>query len=118
MEITEEVVNGETYTITTHDSGHVVRELKMTASQTAALISARDRIMSVKQFLTTRFTPQELAALNTFCKTDALAESYKEILLASQRQEVVLDDPVLSGAIDYYIARGVIAAERKADILA
>ena len=35
--ITEEIINGEVYTVTGHDSGHITKELKMTEAQKAIL---------------------------------------------------------------------------------
>lgn len=40
MEVTEEIINGEVYTITTYDDGHVVKELKMTDAQKAQMAAA------------------------------------------------------------------------------
>ena len=40
MEVTEEIINGEVYTITKHDSGHVIKELKMTDAQKAQMAAA------------------------------------------------------------------------------
>jgi len=37
MKITETTINGEVYTVTEYDSGHVIKELKMTAAQKAIL---------------------------------------------------------------------------------
>jgi predicted house-cleaning NTP pyrophosphatase (Maf/HAM1 superfamily) len=41
MEITEVVIDGEVYTITKHDSGHIIKELKETPEQAAAKEAAR-----------------------------------------------------------------------------
>jgi len=53
MEITEEIINGEVYTITKYDSGHVIKELKMTDTQKAqmaviAAIPTPDPLAEVK----------------------------------------------------------------------
>jgi hypothetical protein len=37
MKITEEIINGEIYNITEHDSGHIIKELKMSDAQKAII---------------------------------------------------------------------------------
>lgn len=114
--VTEETINGVAYVVTTHDSGRITRELKMSEAQKAAIAVART--VTLKQFLMQRFTSQELTAINALRRTDDLADALVNILLASQKQEVELDDPDLSTALDYFVAQSVLTAERKAAILA
>jgi len=39
MEVTEIIIDGEVYTITTLDSGHVIKELKMTDEQKLLILN-------------------------------------------------------------------------------
>lgn len=62
-----------------------------------------------------RFTAQERAALRAAAKTDdAVADL---LLLVQAAQEVVSNDPVTVGGMDYLVAFGLITEERKTEIL-
>ena len=51
MKITEEIINGEVYTITEHDSGHIIKELKMTEAQKAILAVKVEPVDSLADIL-------------------------------------------------------------------
>lgn len=115
MTITEETINGEIYTITTHDSGHVIRELKMTEAQIAALaVKPTSRIMSKLSFKR-KFSMEELGAFKTLSKTDVAAEVFDDLLNISE--EINLDDPLIAQGMAYLVAQDIITQAKADDIL-
>ena len=55
MKVTEEIINGEVYTVTEYDSGHIIKELKMTEAQKAIMNTpqppAPDLLTDIKEKL-------------------------------------------------------------------
>ena len=115
MNITEEIINGEIYTITTHDDGHVIRELKMTEAQ-MALINAKPpkRILTKYEFRSL-FTVAQKAAILVASKTDPIIEVFNTDMMAAD--EINLDYPDVTAGLDYLISLNLIPAELKNQII-
>jgi len=109
MHITEEIINGETYQIITMDNGSVIRQLKMTEAQIAAMASKKRRIMSKLEFKR-QFSMGELVAFKTAAKSDATMEVFDDLLNISE--EINLDDPLIAQGMDYLVTKEIITQEK------
>jgi hypothetical protein len=63
-----------------------------------------------------RFTAQERIAVRAARATDPIIDDFLD--LGEKRGAVLLSSPRLAGALDYMIGTGLIAADRKAEVLA
>lgn len=110
----EETINGETYTVTTLDSGHVIRELKMTEAQLAAMAPIIKNTMLQWDFIK-KFSLEEWAAFKTLKKTDVTAEILDDFLMA--RPEIDLEDEYVRTGLAYLVTKGIITQAKADDIL-
>jgi hypothetical protein len=62
-----------------------------------------------------RFTPTERAAIRTGSMSDPVLADF--LMMSQAAQEVVSDDPITIGGLDYLVSIGILTAQRKAEIL-
>lgn len=107
--ISEEIVDGETYVVTTYDTGHIVRELTR-----PDILRPRRKTMSLLEFKR-QFSLDELVAFKTLAKTDDMADVFYD--LCNSTQEMNMADPLTIQGVGYLVSAGIISQEKANSIL-
>ena len=116
MEVTEEIINGEIYTVTKYDSGHVVKELKMTPAQLAILHPPKSPRKQLTRYeFRSLFDFNEQVAITTAAKSDVAVEVFMKSMEVAE--VINLDYPETAQGLGYLVSLGLIKQEKMDNIL-
>ena len=110
MESKEEIINGETYMLTTTDSGHVIKELLR-----PPLAPAKRKTLAYWEFRAL-FSFDQQVAIAAAEKTDPIVATFVEN--ARVYPNINLDHALVAQGLDYFVKQGLASEDDKTRILA